>query len=136
MIIVLDSNVIIASLITKGNTHELVRYVLKRHRVYISKYIKNEVSDRLANKLNLPKTFVENLHSFFEDFFFDAEPDPQSETIHFPDPKDIPILQLAKKVRAHFLITGDKELLNLKKFEGVEIIYPSPFWKLERRGSS
>jgi len=43
------------------------------------------------------------------------------------DPKDNKFLELAKTVRADYLITGDKDLLVLKDFEGCRILKPSEF---------
>jgi len=43
------------------------------------------------------------------------------------DPNDNKFLELAKTVGANFLITGDRDLLILKEFEGTKILKPSKF---------
>lgn len=43
------------------------------------------------------------------------------------DPKDDKLLELAVSGNADFLVTGDKDLLVLNPFRGVEIITPREF---------
>ncbi len=43
------------------------------------------------------------------------------------DPKDDKLLELATSGNADFLVTGDKDLLVLNPFRGVEIITPRKF---------
>ena len=42
--------------------------------------------------------------------------------IHFEDLKDIPILYLLEVSGAHYFVTGDKKLLELKKFKQTLIL--------------
>lgn len=44
------------------------------------------------------------------------------------DPEDNKILESAISARADYLITSDKHLLKLEKFEGVKIVRPGEFW--------
>ena len=43
------------------------------------------------------------------------------------DPTDNKILECAETAKADFVITGDKHLLNLKKWKSTEIVTPSEF---------
>jgi predicted nucleic acid-binding protein len=45
------------------------------------------------------------------------------------DPNDAKLLALAKKSEAAYLITGDKELLAIKKIGLTKILSPRQFWK-------
>jgi putative PIN family toxin of toxin-antitoxin system len=45
------------------------------------------------------------------------------------DRDDNNILHLAKTIHADFIITGDKDLLDLKFFKQTEIVSPGPFSK-------
>ena len=47
---------------------------------------------------------------------------PVNPAIHFPDKKDIPILSLLEASSPHYLVTGDKRLLELKKFRQTLIL--------------
>ncbi len=44
------------------------------------------------------------------------------------DPEDNKILESAVEAKADFLITRDNDLLELKKYENIEIISPQGFW--------
>lgn len=48
-----------------------------------------------------------------------------------PDPNDLFILGSAFAGQCQCLITGDKKLLNLKQYKGIEILSPRDFWKYE-----
>lgn len=52
------------------------------------------------------------------------EPVESSVSIPLKDKKDIPILSLAHACGANYLITGDKELLKIKKYGICAIISP------------
>ncbi len=45
------------------------------------------------------------------------------------DAKDNFILALARHSKADYLLTGDKDLLELKTFEGTKIIQPTEYMK-------
>jgi len=44
------------------------------------------------------------------------------------DPEDNKILESAVEAGADFLVSSDKDLLNLESYQGVEIINPAQFW--------
>lgn len=44
------------------------------------------------------------------------------------DPEDNKILESAVEAQADYLITRDKDLLELKEFNGVQIVTPTQFW--------
>jgi len=49
------------------------------------------------------------------------------------DPEDAKILALAQKSGAAFLITGDRDLLTIKKFASLKILSPRQFWEAVKR---
>ncbi|GAB3771765.1 hypothetical protein GCM10028818_10990 [Spirosoma horti] len=49
--------------------------------------------------------------------------------INSRDPDDNNVLQVALFVKANFIITGDRDLLDLKEVGGVTIINPSDFYQ-------
>lgn len=52
---------------------------------------------------------------------------PRQEVKICRDPDDNHLLEVAVEAHVEYLITGDKDLLELKKFENVRIITPSKF---------
>lgn len=47
------------------------------------------------------------------------------------DPDDVMILGTALAGNCQYLITGDKDLLQLVSFQEIPIIFPRDFWRLE-----
>ena len=129
MTIVFDSNVIISAFITtSGTTKDVFLYCGERFRIIISDYIINEVSKKLRNKLGFSRTEIKEVTDFLETHTELTEPADQKLELS-RDKKDDPILNLAVSANADFLISGDKDLLVLKKVKGVKIISPAEFWK-------
>ena len=129
MTIVFDSTVIISAFITtSGTTKDVFLYCGERFRIIISDYIINEVSKKLRNKLGFSKTEIREVTDFLETHTELTEPADQKLELS-RDKKDDPILNLAVSANADFLISGDKDLLVLKKVKGVKIISPAEFWK-------
>lgn len=58
------------------------------------------------------------------------------ETIDINDKDDIPILSTALNGNAELFVTGDKELLELKKIQSMRIISPRKFWETLKNQSS
>ena len=51
------------------------------------------------------------------------------------DPEDTKILALAQKSEAAYLITGDKELLAIKKFGASKNLSPRQFWEAVKQSN-
>jgi len=49
------------------------------------------------------------------------------------DPDDLMILATAIESQVTYLVTGDKELLDLERFQSVQIITPSTFLRIIAR---
>ena len=49
---------------------------------------------------------------------------PKPSGIKFSDPKDIPLLALVQASKAHYFVTGDKKLLELKKHGSTLFLTP------------
>lgn len=77
---------------------------------------------------------VELLIAGLQDFSFFCLDVPSGPVA--PDPKDSYLLALAEISQADFLVTGDKELLSLKRHQSTKIITPAMMVKLlkEMRG--
>ncbi|MGA2799567.1 MAG: putative toxin-antitoxin system toxin component, PIN family, partial [Thermoguttaceae bacterium] len=50
MKVVLDTNVLIAALITRGVCRDLLEHCIQRHQVIVSDFILNELHENLQNK--------------------------------------------------------------------------------------
>lgn len=129
MNIVVDTNVLISAFLTAGTSHEVLYEVLTRQECVISNFILKEFKETLlSKKFSFPPHVVEHFVNYLRQYCLILEEDP-SFTFDFPDPGDHKILALCRTVEADFLITGDAELIALKKIGKTVIIPPAQFRK-------
>ena len=132
--VVIDANVIISAAFG-GKPLEAVGRALKEYDVFVSTSILQElegVLKRLSKKLSAEQ--IHYLQGRVGQLMKVAHRIPVSTHLFLSrDPKDDHYLSLCKEVQADFLITGDKDLLNLSpealKKNGVicQIINPTSF---------
>ncbi len=130
MIILLDTNVLIAAFVARGLCHELLEHCVRQHRLIISDFIIKEFRDKLSNKLKyepeVTNQAIELLLSQMKMVKFTS----LNERV-CRDPDDDYILATAVEGKCDCIITGDKDLLILKRYEGIEILSPRDFHKYE-----
>ena len=125
---VFDNNVLVGAALLGGVPRKAFDKLLNHGTVLVSVPVLLE----LADVLNRPKfdkyvTHDERMR-FMVSFLKVSEMVELSETITAcRDPKDDKLLELAVSGKAEFLVTGDKDLLVLNPFRGVEIITPREF---------
>ena len=124
MKIVFDTNVLISAAITQsGLASHLMLRVFHKHTVILSDYILAEFQTKLIHKIAVPPSVVDRALHYLKIRAKIFNPE-SLKGIEFKDPKDRPILALVKAVSADYLITGDKALIELRKFEGTFILSP------------
>ena len=126
MKIVLDSNVILSAFITQGLSNRVLNICIDKHILFISKWIIDEVLDKLKNKFKIPLKEIKRISTFLESGFHIIEPEGEMPTI-CRDKDDNNILYLAQYIDADLIITGDKDLLELKIIKKSKIINPRTF---------
>lgn len=125
---VFDNNVLVSAALLGGFPRQAFDKLLENGTVLVSVSVLLE----LADVLNRPKfdkyiTHDERMR-FIVSFLKVAEMIEINETVTVcRDPKDDKLLELAESGNADFLVTGDKDLLVLNPFRGVEIITPREF---------
>lgn len=125
---VFDNNVLVSAALLGGVPRKAFDKLLDNGIVLVSIPVLLE----LADVLNRPKfdkyvTHDERMR-FMVSFLKVAEMVSVSELVTIcRDPKDDKLLELAIGGAADFLVTGDKDLLVLNPFRGVEIITPREF---------
>ena len=133
MRIVFDTNVLISAFLTStGPSQYVFSAALKRHTVILSEYILEELEKKLVGKLNVPREKVHQAADFLRKrtMVLDIT---KHLGIKFSDKKDIPLLALVQASKAHYFITGDKKLLELKKYGPT--LFLSPREAMEILGS-
>ena len=131
MRIVFDTNVLIASFATEGICHALFEICLDQHQICLSKFILEEVAEKLDKKLKMPQKRIQAIGTFLTDHVETVSHGKLNKRV-CRDPKDDAILALAEAAGAEYIITGDDDLLVLRNFARASIVSPRAFWEVLR----
>ncbi len=126
MKVFLDTNVLASAAATRGLCADVVRAVFASHELLLSEDVLNELKKVLKSKFGVGQRLVDD---FIELLKQDAV---LCRCVSLPkvklqDKDDLPTLGAAISANADVLVTGDKELLNLRSVENVEILSPRQF---------
>lgn len=132
MRVILDTNVIIASFAARGLCHSVFELCLDRFDIIMSPFLTKEIKNAFLRKIKLPETIILEILNFLSEntITFDVKEFPQAVC---RDPDDVQILALAKISGADYIITGDEDLLVLKKHGSTRIVSPRRFWELSKK---
>lgn len=124
--VIFDTNVVISGILF-GGTPKQILDLWKQEKVAfcISPQLKIEILSKMANKFHFSESRLVKLDHQLEkrtEKFL-----PKRKTERSRDPNDNFLLDLAMESQADFLITGDKDLLILKKVGTTHIIRPVDF---------
>ncbi|MBA7648318.1 hypothetical protein ES703_56104 [subsurface metagenome] len=131
MKIFFDTNVLIAAFIVRGTCSELFDHCLVEHRIYISKWVLDELYEKLVKKFRFPKAKVDQIINFIRKNAEMLTYTPLSKPV-CKDADDDHVLASAVSGNVDCLISGDEDLLVLKNFQGLPIIRPGDFWRFEK----
>lgn len=126
MKIILDTNIYISSLLFGGNSKKVFDICFLQHEVIISAFILEEIRRVLVSKFSESITETIQLSDLLKNQAILIEPLGLKPAL-CRDPDDDHILWLAKSAKADMIITGDKDLLVLKKYEQTSIIHPKDY---------
>jgi len=131
MRVILDTNVILAAFAGRGLAHALFELCLEKHEIIMSEHILSEVQRNLQKKLKMPKDKILMIAEYLKEFCtFSNYKRLDKEACR--DIDDVKILGLSDVAKPDYIITGDKDLLVLKKFHSVPIITPREFWEISK----
>lgn len=126
-----DTNVLIASLISRGFCHELPEHCFLNHTLITSQFVLEEVKEKLIEKFKYSTETADEAVALFRSRLQVVTPVALSSPVS-RDPDDDNILAAAVAGNCDYIITGDKDLLVLKQFEGIKILSPREFSDQER----
>ncbi|TET74099.1 MAG: putative toxin-antitoxin system toxin component, PIN family, partial [Candidatus Aminicenantes bacterium] len=105
---------------------------LDRFEIIISSYLIDEVKTNLSKKLKLPPELIRDVIEFLSENATLIGVDKAPLDI-CKDPEDAKLLALAQKSGAPYLITGNKDLLAIKKYASSKILSPRQFWETVKK---
>jgi len=130
--VVLDTNVLISALLFKG---ELSRIVGLWQKGKITPVISKETFDELRTVLEYPKFSLSRaeIESLIEHEilpFFEVVNIGKHVKGACRDPEDDKFISCALSANADYIVTGDKDLSDLRKYQSIKIIHASDFMKM------
>lgn len=128
MRVVVDTNVIIAGLVSEGVCRDIVKRRLTRLELFTSQVLLDELTEKMRVKFGLARKDLPLLQ-VYEEAATVLKPKPLDDPI-CRDSDDDELLATALAGQAEIILTGDKDLLVLKKFQGIKIISPRQFVEL------
>ena len=125
--VVADTNVYISGFVFGGRISEVLELAQEGKIVlFVSEPILNELEAVLRRKFQWPEeqrrralgNVLQFTHLILPEISLSAVPE---------DPADNRILECAVEAEADVLVTGDRHLLKLKRFGGIQIVSPALF---------
>lgn len=128
MRVFLDTNVLIAAFATRGICEDVFRTVLAEHSLIVSDVVLNELERILTAKLRIPAREVGAITAFVRS---EAEIVSPSKAAALPerDPDDRWIVAAAIDGHVDYLVTGDRDLLEVADEILVTVVSPRGFWE-------
>lgn len=121
---VFDTNVLFAAQCAKGVCAQLYEEALREEPPITSKFILDELQEKLVSKLHLTSEDAVATRKELETECRQVSVKPLSERI-CRDPDDDMILATAVCAGAEMIVSGDKDLLEIKTYAGIRIVTPA-----------
>ena len=129
MRVFLDTNVVVSAFATRGLCEDVMRTVLIEHELLIGVVVLEETERVLNHKFKMPTEAVESVIEMLREQ--ELVPTPrEAPIIDIQDADDIWIVASALEGQADVLVTGDRELLELRHIGELRILDPREFWNL------
>ena len=127
MRIVLDTNVLLAGVATHGICEGILAIAFQDHSVVLSEYILEEFAEHYVQKFKATEQQAALVVTTFRKQAEMVAPTSIPSGV-VEDADDLPILGTAVAGQAACLITGDKQLLELREYQGIPIVSPREFY--------
>lgn len=125
MTAVLDANIWISALLFGGTPGKALLKAYERGRIAICEEIAAEVVEVADRKFSQRAAVVKaRLDALLVDALWVAV---QGEVHVVRDPDDDMVLECARNGKAEFIVSGDRDLLELREFEGIPIVTAAQF---------
>lgn len=126
--VVLDTNVVISAIIFGGKPRKILELCIKRElQNHTSNFLLSELTGILVKKFKFHKSTTKAIKSKLEKISRTVNP---KKTLNIlKDTPDNRVLETALEGNCKYIITGDKELLELGSYKKIEIVNPDQFLK-------
>ena len=135
--VVLDSVVAVSAFLTKGLTADLVSQCQENVNLYTAEEILQEIryvlleKPHIRNRYTYSSNTVETFINYLRDISMVVTQLPKIRVIE-RDPKDDMIIACAVAASANYIISRDRDLLDLGNYQQIQIITPKEFMQILR----
>lgn len=127
--VIIDTNVFISGILFGGNPKKILKTWLAKKIIFcLSPELKAEIIGKLERKFSLQQEsllFLEKTLDTYSKKYI-----PKQKIKICKDPQDNFLLELAEECNANYIISGDKFVLELKKYKNTHIISPKEFLEI------
>jgi uncharacterized protein len=131
MRIFLDTNVIASAMATRGLCADVLRTVIEFHDLVVSDDLVSELRRVLKDKFGASPDVIADVVWLLHQETIMSESMPLHD-LPLSDAADIAIVSSALNGATNVLVTGDKEILDLRRVGTMEVLTPRQFWNKER----
>jgi uncharacterized protein len=129
----LDTKVLASAFGTRGLCADVLQVILGEHELVTGEVVIEELRRVLIRKFDTRADKVKEVERFLRGYHVEPKP-RQLPSLNLSEQADLMVVASAINAKAEVLITGDREMLDLKKKpEGLRIISPREFWNLATR---
>lgn len=133
MKVFLDTNVLVSGFATRGLSADVVRIVMAEHDLITGEIVLSELRCVLHEKLGVPADRVDEVEALLRRYHVQPAPAERPE-IEVRDEDDVWVLASAIAAEAEVLVTGDKDLLDIREdVQQLRIVNPREFWNMLRQ---
>lgn len=115
----------------KPKITEILEHCMLNHTVVLSKFILDELKDKLTGKFNFTVREANAVVRLVKSRAGSVPILPLAKAV-CRDPDDDAVIATAIAGRCACIITGDKDLLDLKTTNGIRVLAPASFWQFEK----
>jgi len=129
----LDTNVLASAFGTRGMCADVLQLIVSEHELVTGEVVIEELSRTLSRKFRMPPDTVKGYEKFLRGYHVEPRPH-QLPKLNLSERGDLMVVGSAIHSKAEIMITGDREILALKKKpQGLRIVSPREFWNLTAR---
>lgn len=129
--VVLDTNILISGTVYAGKPRKIILLALENKvKSIISPVLLSELNEVLSKKFKLYPRDIDLLGRQFKKHFTFVHPRKVFNVLR--DEPDNRVLEAAVSGNCEYIITGDKELLNLVEFKGIKILTAFQFLEVTK----
>lgn len=124
--VVLDTNIIVSSIVYGGIPKQIVSLVIEENVTGITtRTLVAELLDVLSKKFRFSPRALTETEDFVQDVFLFVQ--PKTTISALVDDDDNRVLEAAIAGECHFIVTGDNELLELESYKSISIVTAKQF---------